>query len=255
MSTDPNNVAGTTPTEPPADGTAPAAGTTGEPGAGGTTGADDLEAVRAENERLRQAQEQWLGEKTRWEQERRELEQRRQAGVSTPPTNDPLLVLAQQARDAYAIANNPNADPVDRLNANITITGIQGRFMQLQQERLAWDNELAKVPSADQAEVERIAQQNGVMPSWAYDRLVRQRNEAEKAERERQSATRAAAQPTARNVPTSITPVAGAAVRDSGYTEEEYLDLARRAGPPLYDPAARQRLNEIDAGLVKPRAG
>lgn len=78
---------------------------------GGTDGAMSPEDAKAELERLRAAQKQWLGEKDAYARKLRELEER----AATPPTPDPSLqsrIDAERERVAALERAAANGDPV-----------------------------------------------------------------------------------------------------------------------------------------------
>jgi hypothetical protein len=252
------------------DGTPTGAGTPQTATEGGTAALTpeqiaQLQADAAEAARLKAAQQQWLGEKDSISRERDDLRRQLAGGGVVPPTyaQDPRVLQAQQLAQDYAISQDPNSPLEDRvaasarLNAaNINYTrNLEGQYKQ----EAAFRAELDLVPIADRPEVERRARQEQVMPSWAHKALNAERWEQSQtqsdAERKRKEAEEALRRTGGGKPATVITPVAGGTIADAGFTEDEYAELVSRAGPPHWDMKARKRLDDIDLGRVKPRAG
>jgi hypothetical protein len=274
MATDPSSTAGTT--VGAGEGGSVDDLTPGTPqatAAGGTEGdqaqlAEQLAAAQAEIDRLQRAHEQSLGEKNRLEQLDAEVQTlRRQiaGGGIVPPTtaSDPRVQMAQQLNNDYLLTQDPNAPIEDRLAAQGRLAAANIAYTrQLEgqtQEQRQFNAELSQVPEADRREVELRAHRDGVMPNWAFQSLKSERwdkmQQQTEAERKRSEATETLRRQQGGKPNTSVTPVPAGAIADAGYTDDEYDNLVRQAGPPTYNPEARKRLADIDAGRVRPRAG
>jgi hypothetical protein len=267
MAVDPISTAGTTDGTGEGGTTDVVAGTPPDATAGGTEGTltpQEAAAIREENARLKAAQDQLLGEKNKFEETSRENETlRRQlaGGGVVPPTSaqDPRVLMAQQIARDYAISQDPDSPLEDRVAATARVQAAGIRYTQHMEQENAFARELLSIPEPHRSEVEMRARRDGVMPGWALkdleSELWRKSQSESEAERKRREAEEALRKTTGGKPQTTITPVAGGAIAEAGYTEDEYAELSRRAGPPEWNQEARKRLDKIDLGLIKPRAG
>lgn len=265
MADDPSSTAGTP--DVVGEGGTPAGAGTPQIPEGGTEGnltpeqIAQLQTDAAEAARLKLAQEQWLGEKEAISRERDEARRQLAGGGVVPPTHaqDPQVHMAQQLARDYAVSQDPDSPMDERIAANARVTAASIRFTQYSEQERAFDRELNTIPAADRAEVEMRARRDGLMPGWAMkdvesERWRKSQSETE-PERKRREAEESLRRTTGGKPYTTITPVAGGAIAEAGFTEDEYPDLVARAGPPHWDQKARKRLEDIDRGLIKPRAG
>lgn len=243
---------GTTGAEPQGGGNA--TGTAAQPTVGGTAGDESIEAVRAERDRLKAAHEQGLREKSNSEAERRRLqdlevenERLRQGATYQPPTG--VAPEVQQLQQDFAELSE--RDPaVARLIARMGQLSEQSQ--QATRRELAYSRELDQVPAADREDILRRCKATpGLSPAWAQKDMESERYRAEKSaldERRRKLDEEEAARRRGR-VDTSITPIAGSDLHNSGITAAELADLSRKAERGGTEGTkAAERLRAFDRG-------
>lgn len=230
---------------PATDGTATGGGT---PGAG-SEGTETLTVDAKELQSLRNTREQFLREKENTEAIRRENELLRQMAeqaqtrATTPPTG-------YDQRLAQSIQNLQERDP-DVVIALQGIAATTAEQMAKQQAEVRFYRELGEIPADKRQEVERRARNSNLWPSLAfkdlkaelYDKetneLAEQRRRLQEAEdRQRRGVVRTDASPSPRPPGTSIS-----------MTEyDRVIDGASRG-----DKDARKRLDDVERGLIEVR--
>lgn len=227
----------------------PAATTDG--GNAGGLSADE----RAELERLKASHQQSLAEKEtlerlKWENERLREEQAQRAnppatgyGYAAPP--NPLKT---------AIDSVAERDPEMAGLFSAALSATQQEFA-VRDAKLRYREELAGVPSADRAEVERIAKQEGIWPDLAYSKLQRRRYEEKQTELAEQSRKlQEERDRLARGVTrTDAAPAPPAPNNNGEITAEQLAQIFKDATNGNAD--ARRKVRDYDEGRLKVRAG
>lgn len=233
-------------------GTATAAGTPPAAPDGGTSSGLSADE-RARLDKLEAAQAQWLGEKQRLEEANRRLEElEAQVQRGNPPAT------------AYGYTAPPN--PLQERFAAVSERDPEVAALFIEQVRatqqefaardakLRYREELAGVPAADKAEVERIAKQEGIWPDLAFSKLQRRRFEEQQATLAEQSRKlQEERDRLARGVTRTDAAPAPPASRGDEITPEENDKLIADAERGNAD--ARKKLRLIDEGKINIRYG
>lgn len=145
----------------------------GTPNGAGTTvdGSALSDQDKQELEALRRQKEQWLGERTKYEEAQRALEA---AAVTPPPTGDMDALAAQKFAELQYRAQNGDTDAAFQLR---TLQATAQSLAQMQQQMA-----MSAIPADKHQAVRQIMQERGVDPITAFE-LVRGR---ELQERQRQ---------------------------------------------------------------------
>lgn len=228
-------------------GTASAAGTPPVAPDGGTNG--ELSAdERAEFDRLREAHQQSLGEKEvleRLKQENQWLME--QAQRANPPATGNGYAAPTLLQERFAAVSQQYPEVAEVLQEFGRATQQE---LNARDAKNRYREELASVPTADRAEVDRIARDKGIWPSLALDSVKARRldkRENDLAEQSRKLAEER--DRLARGVTRTDAAPAPPASKGDEITSEENDRLI--AAAERGDSDARKKLRDVDSGKVR----
>lgn len=226
----------------------PAASTDG--GNAGELSADE----RAELGRLKAAHQQGLAEKETLERLKWENEQLREAQAqraNPPATGYGYAAPPNPLQERFAAVSERDPEVAALFIEQVRAT--QQEFAA-RDAKLKYREELAGVPSADRAEVERIAKSEGIWPDLAHAKLIRERHnkqvnelaeQSRKVQEERDRLSRGVTRTDASPAPP--------ASRSTEITSTEYERLI--AAAQRGDRDARKKLDDVDNEVIRVRPG
>lgn len=145
---------------------------TGTGGTAGTTADSSSlsEEDRKELESLRAGKQQWLGERSQYEEEKRRNEDLERALIAARTGSPSTAANGQDPRLAVAYANLIARAAEGQEDALIQLAQINAQ--NAVNQRLALETALAQIPLADQQRVRAICEANpGAIPRQVYDQL------------------------------------------------------------------------------------